>query len=101
MLELSVATYDCCILRPNNALHALHELAKDLESSLRWQDKWSWPVFGMGSNGMAISHWADALNGDGVVLLHGNKGRISDSSVESLRVANKDHLGDEAFAGYI
>lgn len=70
MVELRIAADDCCVFSPDNALKSLHELTKGCNASLRRQDKWSRSVFSMGSNRLTESHWADAFDGDAVVLFH-------------------------------
>jgi hypothetical protein len=62
MLKLVVAAHDCGILRPNDVFDALHELAKDFEAGLGRQDEWRCPVLRIGSDGLTISHWADAFD---------------------------------------
>jgi hypothetical protein len=70
MLKLGITAHDCCILRPDDALQSLHELAKDSNARLRRQNKWSRSILSMAPDRWTKSCWADAFNGGLVVLLH-------------------------------
>jgi hypothetical protein len=70
MVELRIAADDCCVSSPDDTLQSLHELTKDCNASFRRQHEWSRSIFSMGSDRLTESHWADAFDGDVVVLLH-------------------------------
>lgn len=63
MLKLVIAAHDRRILVPNDALQALHELAKYFETGFRWQGEWSCSIFSMCSDRLTKCHRADAFDG--------------------------------------
>ena len=70
MAKLRIAADDCCVFGPDDTFQSLHKLAKDCNASLRRQDKWGRSVFSIGPDRLTESHWADAFDGDVIVLLH-------------------------------